>query len=73
VATHGLFTETTIRNLRHPKVKRIIVTDSVPQPGKVKRRLPLEIVSIDELLAAAIREISIERGSVSKLFTDSMA
>ena len=73
VATHGLFTEATIRNLRHPKVKRIIVTDSVPQPGKVKRRLPLEIVSIDELLAAAIREISIERGSVSKLFTDSMA
>ncbi len=73
VATHGLFTEATIKNLNHPRVKHIIVTDSVPQSSEVRSSLPIEIVSIDELLAAAIREISIERGSVSKLFTDSMA
>ncbi|MCD6429517.1 ribose-phosphate pyrophosphokinase [bacterium] len=71
VATHGLFTYSTIRNLSHPLIKEIIVTDTVPHSKYVKKALPLTEITIADLLASAIREISIEGGSVSKLFKGS--
>ncbi len=67
-ATHALFTDATIKKLSHPLVREIVVTDTVPQSAKVKRMLPVTTISIAKLLADAVREISIEGGSVSQLF-----
>jgi ribose-phosphate pyrophosphokinase len=71
IATHGLFTSTTIRNLSHSLVERVIITDTVPHSRIVKTSLPFTEVSIAQLLADAIREISIKGGSVSQLFEGS--
>ncbi len=69
-ATHALCGDETIKNLSCPLIQEIVITDTVPQSGKAKKMLPLTIVSIAPLLADAIREISIEGGSVSQLFEE---
>lgn len=66
-ATHGLFQGDALANLSHPLIQEIVVTDTLPIPEKIKENLPLKVLSVAPLLAAAIREIYTE-GSVSKLF-----
>jgi ribose-phosphate pyrophosphokinase len=65
--THGLFQGKAFYNLSHPLIKEIIVTDTLPIPDEIQERLPLTIISVVPLLAAAIKEIY-TGGSVSKLF-----
>ena len=68
VATHGLFQGEAIKRLQQDWITEIVVTDTVPfQEKLLKAGLPLQVVSVVPLLAAAIREIYID-GSVSRLF-----
>ncbi|MBC7074311.1 ribose-phosphate pyrophosphokinase [Candidatus Parcubacteria bacterium] len=72
VTTHGLFAGKAIENLKHPLIQEIVTTDSVPHSSELLQQLPITEISIAPLLADAIREISIEGGSVSKLFEKSV-
>jgi ribose-phosphate pyrophosphokinase len=53
-ATHGLFVEPAPTALAHPAIRRIFVTDSLPPPS-TEGRLPVQVVSVAQLLAEAIR------------------
>ena len=64
--TNGLFSQVSIDALNHPLIEKILVTDGVPIPSLVTENLPIEIVSIIELIANAIREIY-DEGSISGL------
>lgn len=56
---HGPFTDKAIKNLKNIKgLKEIIVTDTVPFSERVRKSLPLKILSVDELLAEEINGIS---------------
>jgi ribose-phosphate pyrophosphokinase len=61
--THGVFAGDALERLRASPIKKIIVTDSIPAP---KGRI--EVVSIAELLAEAIRRVHCEE-SLSALLT----
>jgi ribose-phosphate pyrophosphokinase len=63
-ATHGLFVEQARDKLLQAGVRDIFVTDSVPQAGS--NGLPLQIVSVAPLLAAAVRQLTSD-GSISDL------
>lgn len=65
--THGLFQGKAVENLAHPLIKEIVVTDTLPIPDELKRKLPLTVLSVGPLLAAAIKEIYTQ-GSISRLF-----
>ncbi len=70
VATHGVFAGDAVRNLDHPAIHEIVVTDTVPIPSETRFALPrLHIVSIAELLAAAIRRLHTGH-SLSALFSN---
>lgn len=54
-ATHGEFVGKAVERLKHPKIKQICVTDSVPLLHI--EGLPIEVLSVAELLGEAIRRI----------------
>lgn len=73
VATHGVLADDASVILDHPAIHDIVVTDSIPIAASVRRALPrLHIVSVAELLAAAIRRLH-EGHSLSELFSKSGA
>jgi ribose-phosphate pyrophosphokinase len=65
-ATHGVLCGKAIERLDKSPINKIIITDSIPLPPE-KRLEKIEILSVDFLLADAIRRIH-EDESVSKLF-----
>ncbi|HEV2238284.1 MAG TPA: ribose-phosphate diphosphokinase [Ktedonobacterales bacterium] len=68
VATHGVFAGDASRILNHPAIHEIVVTDTIPIPSAVRHALPrLHVVSVAELLAAAIRRLH-SGHSLSELF-----
>jgi ribose-phosphate pyrophosphokinase len=69
VATHGVFAGDAVRVLNHPAIREIVVTDTIPIPWAARHALPqLHVVSVAELLAAAIRRLHIGH-SLSELFS----
>jgi ribose-phosphate pyrophosphokinase len=54
VATHGLLVEGCRERLAAIRARRLVVTDSVPQP---ESGLPLEVTSVAPILAKAIRHL----------------
>jgi len=69
VATHPILAADAIRNLSHPAIKRIIVTDSIPVSQEAREKLPLKIVSLAPLLAHAIESLHTGR-SLSELLKE---
>lgn len=56
--THGLFVGDALKNFQKIKtLKEIIFTDTVPVSERVKKSLPLRILSVDNLIAEKIKEI----------------
>lgn len=53
VATHGLFMGSAFERLGSLPLSRVVVTDTLPQPGN--RPFPVEVVSVAPLLAEAVR------------------
>lgn len=68
-ATHGLFSGEALSKIADSAIKRIIVTDTVPQRRSLERLGPdrLHVLSIAPLIGHALIEI-VTDGSVSKLF-----
>jgi len=59
--THGLFAGEAIANLQEIKIlKQVIVSDTVPISREARKSLPLKILSVAEVLAKTIREITKE-------------
>lgn len=57
-ATHGEFVGRSLERLKHPKVKRIVVTDSIPNIEEISQSgLPIDRISIGELFGEAITRI----------------
>jgi ribose-phosphate pyrophosphokinase len=65
-ATHGEFVGSAIEKLKHPAIKEICVTDSIPMLPEIATALPLVVLSIDQLLADAIECIHLGK-SLSEL------
>ena len=61
VVTHASIVRKTARNLRKLKaLKKIIITDTVPISEEIKKSLPIEVLSVADLLAETIKKISEE-------------
>jgi ribose-phosphate pyrophosphokinase len=68
-ATHALFSGPAVERLREAPFREIVVTDTVPIPEE-KRFDRLTVLSVDELLARAVRYTH-SNESVSSLFETS--
>lgn len=66
-ATHGIFSDPAIERLRKSPIDHLAVTDTLPLPEKSKQLPYLEVVSVVDLLADAVKAI-FEQQSVSALF-----
>ena len=67
VATHGVFSGPAIDRINASVIKRIWVTNSIPQEDRVARCDRLHIVSLGPLLAEAVKRIH-HGDSISSLF-----
>lgn len=57
VAAHGLFVGNAISNLSHPKIRRILVSNTLPIRPEARDRLPLVVADIAPFLASMIKAI----------------
>jgi ribose-phosphate pyrophosphokinase len=65
-STHGVLCGDAIKNLREAPVEKVVITDTIPLAPE--KRIPkIEVVSVAELLADAIKRIHFNQ-SVSELF-----
>lgn len=66
-ATHGIFSDPAIDRIKNSPIDHLAVTNTLPLPEKSKELDSLEIVSVVDLLADAVKAI-FEQSSVSALF-----
>ena len=65
--THGVLSGEAVEKIRKSKIKNLVVTDTIDNSNKVKISRNIEILSISNLLAEAMKRISYST-SVSDLF-----
>jgi ribose-phosphate pyrophosphokinase len=66
LATHGVLCGPAIKNLREAPIEKMVITDTIPLTPE--KRIPsIEVLSVAELLADAIKRIHVNQ-SVSELF-----
>ena len=65
--THGVLSGESVEKIRKSKIKNLVVTDTIDNSNKVKKARNIEILSISNLLAEAMKRIS-NSTSVSDLF-----
>ena len=65
--THGVLSGDAVEKIKKSKIKNLVVTDTINISDKVKKARNIEILSISNLLAEAIKRIS-NSTSVSDLF-----
>jgi len=65
--THGVLSGEAVEKIRKSKIKNLVVTDTIDNSNKVKKSRNIEILSISNLLAEAMKRIS-NSTSVSDLF-----
>lgn len=56
-ATHGEFVGKAIERLKHPAIKEIAITDTIPILSRMRSELPLKVLPIAELFGEAILRI----------------
>ena len=66
-ATHGVLSGEAIKKIKNSKIKKCVITDTIDSSDKVKKVRNIEVLSISNLLAEAIKRIS-NSTSVSDLF-----
>ena len=66
-ATHGVLSGDAIKKIKKSKIKKCVITDTIDSSDKVKKVRNIEVLSISNLLAEAIKRIS-NSTSVSDLF-----
>ena len=65
--THGVLSGEAVEKIRNSNIKNLIITDSIENSDKVKKAKNIEVLTISNLLAEAIKRIS-NSTSVSDLF-----
>ncbi len=65
--THGVLSGEAVKKIKKSKIKKLIITDSINNYDKLKNSTNIEVLSISNLLAEAIKRIS-NSTSVSDLF-----
>ena len=65
--THGVLSGKAVEKIKKSKIKNLVVTDTIDSSDKVKKARNIEVLSISNLLAEAIKRIS-NSTSVSDLF-----
>jgi ribose-phosphate pyrophosphokinase len=65
VATHGEFVGNAVKKLSHPKIKQIVVTDTIPLNG-IEKELPIHVLKTGDLFGEAILRIH-RKESISEL------
>jgi ribose-phosphate pyrophosphokinase len=65
--THGVLSGEAVEKIRKSKIKNLVVTDTIDISDKVKKSRNIEVLSISNLLAEAMKRIS-NSTSVSDLF-----
>ncbi len=56
-ATHGIFSADAIERINNSQIEKVIITDSIPQSELVTKNPKFEIISVADLIAAAIQRI----------------
>jgi len=67
-ATHGVFSGPAIERLNNSVLKKVLVTDTIPQQDRADRCDRLEVLSLGSLLGEAIKRIH-HGDSISSLFS----
>ena len=65
--THGVLSGEAVEKIKKSKIKKLVITDTIDNLEKVKKAKNIEVLSIANLLAEAIKRIS-NSTSVSDLF-----
>lgn len=55
--THAEFVGQAVEKLRHPLIKQIVITDTIPTLSRMRNDLPLHVLSVSGLFAEAIDRI----------------
>ena len=65
--THGVLSGESVDKIKKSRIKKLIITDTIDNSDKIKKAKNIEVLSISNLLAEAIKRIS-NSTSVSDLF-----
>ncbi len=65
--THGVLSGEAVKKIKKSKIKNLVITDTINNYDKLKKTTNIEVLSISNLLAEAIKRIS-NSTSVSDLF-----
>ena len=65
--THGVLSGEAVEKIKKSKIKNLVITDTIENSDKVKKAKNIEVLTISNLLAEAIKRIS-NSTSVSDLF-----
>lgn len=59
--THGVLLDSALRRLEDPRIKQLVISDTICQPESIRDHPKITVVSIAELLAAVIARIHLGR------------
>ena len=65
--THGVLSGEAVNKIKKSKIKNLVITDTIDNFSKIKKAKNIEVLTISNLLAEAIKRIS-NSTSVSDLF-----
>jgi len=65
--THGVLSGEAVNKIKNSKIKKLVITDTIDNYDKIKKAKNIEVLTISNLLAEAIKRIS-NSTSVSDLF-----
>jgi ribose-phosphate pyrophosphokinase len=55
--THGVLLESALRRLEDPRIKQLVISDTICQPAEIRNHPKIKVVSIAGLLADVIKRI----------------
>jgi len=65
--THAVLSGDAIKNIQKSRIKKLVITDTIDNSKKIKKANKIQVLSISQLMAEAIKRIS-NSTSVSSLF-----
>ena len=65
--THAVLSGNAIKNIQKSRIKKLVITDTIDNSKKIKKTNKIQVLSISQLMAEAIKRIS-NSTSVSSLF-----
>ena len=65
--THAVLSGNAINNIQKSRIKKLVITDTIDNSKKIKKANKIQVLSISQLMAEAIKRIS-NSTSVSSLF-----